>query len=312
MFSNLLSSVGGGVGATLSDRISARLFGPAIVFWLGGLGALVAFYGWTTITTILLTADIVHQFLGLVGVLTLLMVSEIAIDWFTFPLLQLVEGYHWPEFLRKQQVAELQQKFILKRNEWKVLTGRGVANLSVVEKARHAALDHELSLYPDKAINGDLMPTQVGNVLKAAEQYSYYHYGLEAITVWPRLWVLLPEPIKQELSIARLNLERAVQLIAWGILFWGWALFALWAIPLLLVLPIGFLIMIVGYYRAIQMAKIYGNLIRTAFDLHRFDLYRAMKWPLPENTDTEVKHGRELTAYIFRGLVDNTTIQFEH
>jgi hypothetical protein len=56
-----------------------------------------------------------------------------------------------------------------------------------------------------------------------------------------------------------------------------------------------------AYRGMIVAAGVYGDLVRSAFDLHRFDLYRALAWPLPENLDNERQLGMQLTTYLFRG-----------
>jgi len=61
---------------------------------------------------------------------------------------------------------------------------------------------------------------------------------------------------------------------------------------------------------AIQAAASYGDLLRAAFDLHRFDLYRALHWPLPERwlhekptpLDQPDTMGQSLSQFLHRGL----------
>lgn len=45
-----------------------------------------------------------------------------------------------------------------------------------------------------------LLPTRLGNVLRAYEEYSVTRYGVSGITVWPRLYQLLPNDIKIQLE----------------------------------------------------------------------------------------------------------------
>jgi len=60
----------------------------------------------------------------------------------------------------------------------------------------------------------------------------------------------------------------------------------------------------IAWWRAPSAAETYGCLLRAAFDLHCFDLYRALRWPLPSDTASKVGHGEKLTVYLFRGLVN--------
>lgn len=60
-----------------------------------------------------------------------------------------------------------------------------------------------------------LMPTKLGNILRAAESRPYDKYGLDAVICWSRLWLLLPDGVKKELQEARSNLNTAAR-------FWLW------------------------------------------------------------------------------------------
>ena len=73
------------------------------------------------------------------------------------------------------------------------------------------------------------MPTPLGNLLRAAEEYPYLHYGLITSICWPRLWLLLPPETQTAVSSARQRLERAAQLALWGLLFLVWTAWAWWA-----------------------------------------------------------------------------------
>ncbi len=84
----------------------------------------------------------------------------------------------------------------------------------------------------------------------------------------------------------------SVLLLVWA--FWSWY----WVIPLAL------LGMAWGYWQALDAAGVYGELLRAAFDLHRFALYKALRWPLPGNPADEHKIGQQLTYYLWRGSED--------
>jgi hypothetical protein len=50
----------------------------------------------------------------------------------------------------------------------------------------------------------------------------------------------------------------------------------------------------------------YGDLVGAAFDLHRWKLYQALKWPAPASPADEHAAGAALTEYIWRGSDDET------
>lgn len=109
----------------------------------------------------------------------------------------------------------------------------------------------------------------MGNILRAAERKPSEKYGLDAVICWSRLWLLLPDTVKQDLQAARADLNTAARVWLWSILFCGWAflawnpatpfltnLLALW--PLLGLLSVG-----LAYQWAIAAAQTYGELIES-------------------------------------------------
>ncbi len=70
--------------------------------------------------------------------------------------------------------------------------------------------------------------TPIGNILRAAERRPADKYGLDTITVWPHLWLLLPEDNRQELRAARTSLDTAVAAATWGLLFCVFTPFTPW------------------------------------------------------------------------------------
>lgn len=46
----------------------------------------------------------------------------------------------------------------------------------------------------------NVMPTRLGNVFKASELYAYDRYFIEAITVWPRLFAILPSQFVKDME----------------------------------------------------------------------------------------------------------------
>ena len=48
-------------------------------------------------------------------------------------------------------------------------------------------------------------------------------------------------------------------------------------------------------------AEIYGDLLEATFDVYRFALYEALRFPQPTNTLEERASGEQLTTYLFFG-----------
>lgn len=77
-----------------------------------------------------------------------------------------------------------------------------------------------------------------------------------------------------------------------------------WAIPLgLLSVPI------VVYGVLPGRARRFGTVLRAAFAVHRGELYRSLRLPLPASPIDERAAGQALTSYVLRGS-DNPTFRF--
>jgi hypothetical protein len=140
------------------------------------------------------------------------------------------------------------------------------------------------------------MPTRVGNTLRVAETRPTAKYGLDAVTTWPHLWLLLPDQTRVELAASRSALDASVSGCLWGLLFtatfpWsGWAALA------------GPAVAIAAYQLWVtSRAEVFADLVEACFDLYRTSLYLQLRWPLPTNPAEERRTGRELSAYLLRG-----------
>jgi hypothetical protein len=157
-------------------------------------------------------------------------------------------------------------------------------------------LDWQLKQTPTQSDR--LMPTQLGNILRAAERRSLEKYGLESVICFPRLWLLLPNEVKTELTEARARLNTMVRVWIWSLLFLLWSVWAWWTIPM------GIISAFLAHQWMLNAAVIYGDLVESAFDLHRTALYKSLRFPLPKNPTEEQQTGRVLTDYLWRGFTD--------
>lgn len=300
------------VGGKLGEQWIAAFLQPALAFWSVGLLAWVYHQadGWKALLDEWNKLGSTEaQLAVLIGALLTILASSFVMQWAQDWLLRFLEGY-WPRWLniasgwlRKKTSNRLAAKMA----RWQTLAekvdsqGGDLFCLPPAEREEYARLDREiLLLYPPTQTPTqpeDVLPTPLGNRLKAAETHAGARYGLEAIIAWPRLWPLLPEAMRIDVAEARAHLNAAVRLIGWGMLACLWTFWAWWALPL------GIVVGVLAWSRALSAAETYGDLLRAAFDLHRFDLYKTLYWPLPRKTgETERAHGEQLTQYLFRGL----------
>ena len=143
-----------------------------------------------------------------------------------------------------------------------------------------------------------LMPTLLGNVLRAAELQPLLRYGLDAVTCYSRLWQVLPSESRENLASGRAQVNDAARLVTWSALFAGWPLYlwhfgaATWAVP------VGALGALLGYRLLCHAAETFGDVLLATFDMQRLKLYTALRWPLPASPADEPQRGAQLTAYL--------------
>ncbi len=301
------------------ERALQRLWDPAWLFW--GLGAVLSVlaagpWGWTVLRALArsLTPQGWALYVGL-PLMALVLVSAQLMRLTEERWLRLLEGYDWPRALhglRRWLLLRQQRKQEAVRRELQALGSQvqealreGQLDLPLAE--RYARLDMLRYTFPQ----GFVLPTRLGNLLRAAEEYAEHRYGLNAVLVWPRLWLLLPPEARETLALAYQRLLAAVRAWAWGLTFllvwtlltawlaWrsggGWA----WLAPVA-ALGTGWLWMRLAYRLALARAAVFGELVRAAFDLYRLGLYDALGWPRP-SPEEEKEAGKRLTTFLWRG-----------
>jgi hypothetical protein len=289
-----------GIGTKLADRWVA-VATPALLFWVGGLLAFLWGHGgtkglerpvaWITGQSgVVQAALLVAALIGVAG-------SGAVVQRMTLPVLRFLEG-HWPAwlgFLRRRLVLKQTARLDKLEDEWKKLAdGVEVGSASAEERDAYNLLDGRLRRVP--TVRESVMPTRVGNVLRAAESRPYEKYGLDAVKCWPQLWLVLPDVARQELTSARASLDAAAAACLWGLLFLVWSTWTLWAIP------VGLAVTLAAYFVWVpDRAEVFADLVEAAFDLYRPALYAALRWPLPSDPADERKLGALLTEYLWRG-----------
>lgn len=282
------------LGSQLAERWTAMLFTPALVFWLGGLVAWLQQFGWNRLEMWLNAQSDPIQVALMAGSLLVVAASAFILQQFEQPTIQLLEGY-WPSWLRglrRRLTQHQRQSFQHKEERWQQLAAQ--QSLSAEAADEYVVLDAQLRQFPSQPAR--IMPTRLGNVLRSAEDLPQIKYGLDAIICWPRLWMVLPAPVKTDLQAARADLNTAARVWLWGIGFSIWAIWVWWAIP------VGLLIAWFAYGWMVRTAATYATLLEAAFDLHRLTLYQSLHWPLPRNPAEEKQMGQQLTVYLWRGM----------
>jgi hypothetical protein len=158
------------------------------------------------------------------------------------------------------------------------------------------------SRYPgqDHLVKG----TALGNALAAMEDSAGAAYGLDAAVIWPRLYAVLGQPVRAVVDDLRDGLDGAASLTASGalaamaavaLLVWHSGL-----LTLLALIPVA--VASLAYLGAIRAATAYGTAVQVAFDLHRFDLLRAMRLALPADQQAEQEANVRLCDFLRQGV----------
>ncbi|MBW4472563.1 MAG: hypothetical protein KME45_19655 [Stenomitos rutilans HA7619-LM2] len=288
------------LGDTLAKEWVAKVLTPAFVFWFGGLLSWVLHSqaNWDTLEQWLNQKTLVQPLTTLIVALLVVATSAIAVQQFELPVLRLLEGYwpRWLQLLRRRLIKGQKLKAEKAEKRFQALASMGIENLTPEEADEYVQLDWQLKQTPTQSDR--LMPTQLGNILRAAERRPLEKYGLESVICFPRLWLLLPNEVKTELMEARARLNTMARVLVWSILFEVWTVWSWWAIP------IGLLSAFLAYRWLLNAAAIYGDLVESAFDLHRTALYKTLRWKLPKTPTEEQASGRALTDYLWRGFTE--------
>lgn len=284
---------------SLSENIAGEwlkyVFSPAFLFWAGGLTFYFSKRNWHIIWKIITGMQPFEQIVLIVIALVVLILSSIVMKNLRFTILRLLEGY-WPwPFGKVASILSNLQNFWFESYEkqWNHLKSKE-DSLNRIEHRKLSSLEMQTHYFPAQ-IN-DVQPTTLGNILRMAETTPRIKYGLDAVICWPRLWLLLPEDTRKEISAGREALMNNVELWAWGLLFLVWVNWSPWALVVVLL----WLVFVDGWLQ--QSAMSYADLLDGTFDVHRWKLYEAVRWPLPEKSGlTEVEIGRRLTEFLWRG-----------
>jgi hypothetical protein len=297
----MLTKLFEGLGDNIAKEWLSKVLLPALVFWLGGLVAVCSNpdFGW----------QIVEPFVGdgknlatfplnrLILVAIAIAISATIVQRLELTVLRWLEGYwgQWLNPVRRWLIRRQEVDFKRAKEQRKQLAER-YDLLTSEERDELARLQWEYKQTPKQSER--LMPTRLGNILRAFERRPLEKYGLETTICFPRLWLLLPGDVKAELGEARSRLNSIVRIWIWSVLFIGWGYWSWWAIP------VGAIAAWLAYNWILDAAAIYGDLLESAFDLYRNLLYKSLRLPLPKKPSEELLSGKALTDYLLRGFVE--------
>lgn len=178
--------------------------------------------------------------------------------------------------------------------------------LDLSDPADYSRRYHEFPARTDQ-----LLPTRLGNALRAAESYAgdSERYGADAVFFWPRLYLVLPEAVRKQVEDARAAVDQllvvatlslASALVALGMGIAGVLPFPVWLSSAVGAALLGWL----TYRSAVRAAVTFGNLVRASFDLHRRDLLARLGLAAPPTLAEERELWKALAQQLYRRGAD--------
>lgn len=143
-----------------------------------------------------------------------------------------------------------------------------------------------------------LLPTALGNALRTGETSAGERYGLNTLFSWPRLYPLLSDRLTAAQSAARDSLDAAATLCISFFAVFVVAVAGLADEPKAYWIPaLAFVLCCLSYVGSIAAAAMFTTHVRVAYDLHRFDLLKAMHHELPKTAADEYSQFEELSRF---------------
>ena len=147
-----------------------------------------------------------------------------------------------------------------------------------------------------------ILPTSFGNTYRSFESYAKAMYGIEGIIGWYRLSAVIPENFSNLMNDSRARVDFGVNL--WFVNFLltvEYIIIAIYAIRVpnlqsffnretlwwfpLLTLVVSYM----SYLFAKNAVSLWGNWVKTAFDLYLPELRKKLELPTPKNVEEERK-----------------------
>jgi hypothetical protein len=148
-----------------------------------------------------------------------------------------------------------------------------------------------------------VLPTSLGNILAAFEDYPRTRYGMESIDLWTRLLPILRDTkyidfVAQEKTAFDFLRNTSVVMIVIGLELFYLALFMGSVGAALLICAATLLVHIVLYNGMLHAAGDWGAAFRAAFDLFRYDLHRVLHLEPTETFEEERRQWENYSRFL--------------
>lgn len=245
---------------------------------------------------------------------------------FNVPAYRILEGYVWPirNFSRWKN-SEKDRKKILERNYDEILIKLKedkIADSFLLYSQAQFILAKLRTDFPQN--DGDLLPTRLGNVIRAFERYPNVIYGADGVALWPSIEAAMTDGERYIVENAKSNTDLFVNLCLFSFFFgiisivkYIWIFFgdlidiyknnidintfcemSFQGGYLLFLSGIGFFLCALSYRIAVKMARNWGRRVRVAFDLNLQTLAERMGYEVPIDFDGKQDYWQSISQQI--------------
>jgi hypothetical protein len=232
------------------------------------------------------------------------LVAALALSGLNYPLTRLVEGYPLGRLAQRPVLGIfVKPPLALQRRSYDKLREVADGCDSSPDERAHADWRLDRRFPPDRR---DLMPTSLGNAIRAFEQHANTRWGLDGVTIWPRIEPLLGADERELHVNAKIDLyvffNAAVSVVVVGICLVidkavhtpeSTAYWPLYAIP--------FVAAYVLYRASIEPAIAWGDCVRSSIDLHRVEMYERLGIRAPTSFTDEREMATPINQLLLYG-----------
>jgi hypothetical protein len=197
----------------------------------------------------------------------------------SLPIYRFLEGYTMPRWLARR----LRRRQLVRRRRLQLVVARQIGTVHRVDLA-----GEQLDLYPEHS--ADVLPTRLGNGLKAFERYGSTRFGLDSQALWYELLAVAPAAIRTEIDETRSPVDFFISgvvhlvLLASASLVTGLILGGLGAIVVGLASAA---LIPVAYFGAVQNLGDYSSAVKALVNLGRVPLAPSLGLRMPESAELE-------------------------
>lgn len=294
----MFGSVFGQAAGFLDRRFVLNVVLPALAFW-SGLALLAAQgTGWAATSRWWVARSGFEQTLLVGGAVAGMLLFSFVAATLVTSLTRLWEGY-WPGGTTSW----------LARRRIRHHTGRW-DSLDLDDDR-----DYMRRFYSFPVRKADVLPTRLGNVLRAAEDYpgDDERYGMDAVFYWPRLYLVIPDEIRSLVADHRSGLDRMILLASLAVAFPPASLIVAvvahascltWVVSAAVAVLTG----MVAYQGAVSAAVAFGDVIRSCFDNYRRSLLGQLGVRLPDSLEAERKLWGSIKQQLYQRGTDDPSL----